>query len=140
MKLKRRHGKVFRPKVECVKWNAAQEVCFVSEASHRDVRKGRNGEYVHKGTIGVCFYETYMGSLLRSTGTSVTSRRTRSTSLPYDGMILQVVQAAPHTVVPHINRKCNTVIKINDESVSNERIDPPKWHLFNAPSLHSMNS
>lgn len=74
---------------------------------------------------GVCFHETYMGSLLRSTGTSVTCRRTRSTSLPYDGMILQVVQAAPHTVVQHINRKCNAIIKMNVVSVSNtERIDP----------------
>lgn len=66
-----------------------------------------------------------MGSLLRSTGTSVTCRRTRSTSLPYDEIILQVVQAAPNKVVPHTNRKCNTIIKINDVSDSNtERIDP----------------
>lgn len=52
VKLKTKHGKVFGPKEEYVKWNAAQEVCFVSEATHRDVRKGRNGEYVRKGTIG----------------------------------------------------------------------------------------
>lgn len=66
-----------------------------------------------------------MGSLLRSTGTSVTCRRTRSTSLPYDGMILQVVQAAPHTVLQHINRNCNTIIKNNDVSVSNTEIINP---------------